>query len=211
MAGDLARVFGDRLVSVVAYAHKRSAAFTRSLAAADLEALSVLADTWHRSGLETPLLLTVDEFARSLDAFPIEYQAIIDRHVVITGTPPFAGVRVATEQLRRACEAQAKGHLIHLRQGWVDAGGHSEELSRRLVASALPLHVLLSHVAGLTGHASETPEAFAGTRFGSDAEILRAILALEEHPEGASALLHRLPDYLTACEHVWAFIDGWQA
>lgn len=211
MAGDLTRVFGDRLVSVVAYARTRSAAFTRSLAAADLEALSVLADTWHRSGLETPLLLTIDEFERSLDAFPIEYQAIIDRHVVITGTPPFAGVRVATEQLRRACEAQAKGHLIHVRQGWVDAGGHSEELARRLVASALPLHVLLSHVAGLTGHAADNPAAFAAARFGADADVIRAVLALEEHPEGAPAVLHRLPDYLAACEHVWTFIDGWQA
>lgn len=211
MAGDLARVFGDRLVSVVAYARTRSAAFTRSLTAADLEALSVLADTWHRAGLETPLLLTVDEFERSLDAFPIEYQAIIDRHLVITGTPPFAGVRVAVEQLRRACEAQAKGHLIHLRQGWVDAGGHSEELSRRIVASALPLHVLLSHVANLAGRAGEDPETFAATEFGPNAEILRAILALEEHPEGAPALLDRLPDYLAACERVWAFLDGWQA
>lgn len=211
MAGDLARVFGNRLVSVVAYARARSAAFTESLAAADLEALSVLADVWHRAGLETPLLLTVDEFERSLDAFPIEYQAIIDRHVIITGTPPFAGVRVATEQLRRACEAQAKGHLIHLRQGWVDAGGHSEELSRRLVASALPLQVLLSHVANLTGHAADSPAAFAAARFGADAEIIRAVLALEAHPEGASALLQRMPDYLAACEHVWAFIDGWKA
>src|SRR6478736_3090630 len=94
LSGDLTRVFGDRLVALVAYAPARGAVFTTSLEAADLEALSVLADTWKKSGLETPLLLTSEEFQRSLDAFPIEYQAIIDRHVVITGTPPFANVSV---------------------------------------------------------------------------------------------------------------------
>ena len=78
LAADLARVFGDRLVAVVAYAPKRAAAFTRTLEAADLDALSVLADTWHRSGLDTPLLLTADEFVRSLDAFPIEWVEIRD-------------------------------------------------------------------------------------------------------------------------------------
>ncbi len=211
LAADLARVFGDRLVAVVAYSPKRSAAFTTSLEPSDLDALSVLADTWHRSHLETPLLLTADEFQRSLDAFPIEYQAIIDRHVVIAGTPPFANAVVSRNELRRACEAQAKGHLIHLRQAWVDAGGHSDELARRLAASALPLHVLLSHVATLEGVTDADPATTLAARFSADTGILAAVLALEGHPEGARALLTRLPQYLAACERVWAHIDGWQA
>lgn len=211
LAADLQRVFDSRLVSVVAYAPQRSAAFMTSITAGDLDALSVLTETWHKSGLETPLLLTDDEFQRSLDAFPIEYQAIIDRHVVITGTPPFAGIAVRPDELRRACEAQAKGHLIHLRQAWVDAAGHSDELARRLTASALPLHVLLSHVATLDGHHGDDLAAYAATRFGADADILRAVLALEAHPDGARALLPRMAQYLAACEHVWAFVDGWQA
>lgn len=211
LAGDLARVFGDRLVAVVAYAPKRAAAFTRSLEAADLDALSVLADTWHKSGLETPLLLTADEFHKSLDAFPIEYQAIIDRHVVISGTPPFAGVEVGREELRRALEAQAKGHLIHLRQAWVDTAAHGHEMAHRLAASALPLRVLLQLVARLDGHAGQDLAAFAAAHFNADADILRAVLALEDHPDEAKALLSRLPAYLAACEHVWAFVDGWHA
>jgi len=211
LAEDFTRVFGERLVAIVAYAPTRSVAFTQSIDAADLEALGVLTDTWHRSGLDTPLLLTADEFRRSLDAFPIEYQAIIGHHVVITGTPPFAGASVRPEELRRACEAQAKGHLIHLRQGWIEAAGHSDQLAHRIAASALPLRVLLSHVATLDGHAGADLAAFATAHFGADGDILSAVLALEDRPEGARALVPRLPQYLTASEHVWAFIDGWRA
>lgn len=211
LAADLSRIFGARLVALVAYAPQRGAAFTTSIDAADLDALSVLTETWHKAGLETPLLLTSDEFQRSLDAFPIEYQAIIDRHVVIMGTPPFAGIAVRPEELRRACEAQAKGHLIHLRQAWIDAAGHSHDLERRLAASALPLNVLLSHVATLDGRRGDDLTEYVTARFGAHADILRAVLALEKHPEGAHALLPRMPQYLTACEQVWAFIDGWQA
>jgi len=211
LAADLARVFGDRLVAVVAYAPKRAAAFTRTLEAGDLDALSVLADTWHRSGLDTPLLLTADEFVRSLDAFPIEYQAIMDRHVVISGTPPFADAVVSPEELRRACEAQAKGHLIHLRQAWIETSAHSHELADRIAGSALPLRVLLSHVARLDGHAGQDPATYATAHFGADAGVLCAVLALEDQPDGTRDLLKRLPEYLAACERVWAFIDGWHA
>lgn len=211
MAADLTRVFGDRLIAVVAYAPNRGAAFTQSLDASDLEALSVLAEAWHKSGLETPLLLTADEFARSLDAFPLEYQAILDHHVVIAGAPPFAGVSVRREELRRACEAQAKGHLIHLRQSWVDTAGHGDALAQRLEASALPLRVLLSHVASLDGHAGTDLAAFGAERCGANAEVLRAVLALEAQPDDARALLPRIAEYLRSCEKIWAFVDGWRA
>ncbi len=210
LAGDVTRVFGHRLIAVVAYAPTRGAVFTDTIEAADLDALSVLTDTWHRGGLDTPLLLTAEEFRRSLDVFPIEYQAIIDRHVVITGTPPFAGAAVSPEELRRACEAQAKGHLIHLRQAWVDAAGHSDQLAAKLAASALPLRALLSHVAKLEGDANADPLAVA-SRIGAHDDILNAVLALETQPDGARVLVARLPQYLAACEHVWAYIDEWRA
>jgi len=117
LAADLARVFGPRFVALVAYGPRTSAAFARDVTAADFEALAVLVPTWHKEGLATPLVLTPEEFARSLDAFPLEYQAILDHHVVIAGTNPFVGVQVSADDLRRACELQAKAHLIHLRQG----------------------------------------------------------------------------------------------
>ena len=211
LAGDFARIFGDRLTAVVAYAPTRAAVFTTTLDASDLDALAVLTEAWHRSGLDTPLVITVEEFQRSLDVFPLEYQAILRHHVVISGTPPFAGVTIAADDLRRACEAQARGHLIHMRQGWLDARGHGHDLERLLVTSAMPLRVLLSHVASLDGHPGEDLAAYAGGRFGADADILRAVLALERNPTAAHGLLKQLPHYLGACEHIWSFVDRWHA
>jgi hypothetical protein len=210
MAGDFARVFGPRFTALVAYSPDRAAAFAETVSASDLDALSMLTEVWHRSGLATPLVLTGDEFRRSLDAFPLEYQAILDRHIVIAGTPPFAGAAVPREELRRACETQAKGHLVHLRQSWLDSAGHSEDLALRIVGSAMPLRVLLTQVAALGGGGADAA-AFAAEAFPAHADVLRAVLALEPDGLGAKAMISRLPQYLAACEAIWAFVDEWRA
>ncbi len=93
LAADLTRVFSDRFVALVAYGPTRSAAFARSIRAADLEALSALADRWQLDGLETPLLITPDEFTRSLDAFPVEPRAAASstRRVLVPRRTPSIG------------------------------------------------------------------------------------------------------------------------
>jgi len=211
MGDDFSRVLGARFEGLVAYSPERGAAFASTVSAADLDALSMLTDVWHRSGLSTPLLLTSDEFRRSLDAFPLEYQAILDHHVVIAGTPPFAGAVVPREELRRACETQAKGHLVHLRQAWLDSAGHSDHLAHRIAASALPLRVLLSHVASLTGRDSTDAGQFATEAFPAFADLMRNVIALEHNEAGAKAMVPRLPQYLAASEAIWEFVDKWGA
>jgi hypothetical protein len=189
-------------------------AFTSSLHPADLEACAVLAETWHRQGLATPLLLTPDEFRRSIDCFPLEYQAILDAHVVIAGRPPFDGVRANPDDLRAACESQAKGHLIHLRQAWLEAHGHRAQLATKLVASAAPLRALLMHVAHLSGASPQTDAdlaTFAATPAGMPRDLVEKILALEATPASASALVGRIGEYVAAAEQLWAFVDTWHA
>jgi hypothetical protein len=210
MAADFSRVLGPRFTALVAYSPDRGAVFADTVAASDLDALSMLTEIWHRSGLATPLVLTNDEFRRSLDAFPMEYQAILDHHTVIAGTPPFAGAAVPREELRRACETQAKGHLVHLRQSWLDSAGHSEDLSLRIVGSALPLRVLLTQVASLRGSTADAA-AFAAEAFPAHADVLRAVLALEPDGLGAKAMIPRMPQYLAACEAIWSYVDEWRA
>jgi hypothetical protein len=214
LAADFARVLDGRLVAVIATNPDSSVVFAAPILPGDLEALGTLVDNWHRDGLDTPLLLTPDEFRRSLDAFPIEYQAIIDRHVVISGAPPFQAATVPVDRLRDACEVQAKGHLIHLRQGWIDAAGHDERLAALLARSATPLRILLSNVARLSdpGGAHNDGQAMAGARLaGLPEDLIRNVLALEETPEHAEHLLGQLPEYLRASEQLWAFVDGWRS
>ncbi len=210
MAGDLAKVFAARFVSLVASGPASSLAFVASVNAGDLEALGALAETWHRDGLDTPLVLTPHEFARSIDAFPVEYQAVIDRHAVIAGTPPFAGVEAGPADLRRACEVQAKSHLLHLRQGWIEAHGHHADLASLIVWSVPPLRALLNNVARLHDVPPGDDAPLAAARLtGLSPDLCASLLAIEDAPESAGALVSRLPEYLAAAEQLWRAVDAW--
>ncbi len=214
LAADLRRVFGDRFVALVAGGPGTSAAFVSRIRGEDLDALGPLADTWHREGLSTPLVMTPEEFRRSLDTFPVEYQALIDHHVVIDGASPLEGASVSPDDLRRACEAQARGHLIHLRQGWIDAGAHAHGLAHLIERSSGPLRQLLLNLARLQ-HESPADDAalaaFAHRAAGMPETLVSGILGLTRAPHRSEVLVPRLGEYLAASEGLWAFIDAWRA
>ena len=211
LAADCTRVFGDRFVALVAYGPTRTAVFASAIRADDLEALSALSERWRLDGLDTPLLITPHEFARSLDAFPVEYQAMLDRHEVLAGVSPFTGERPSEADLRRACEVQAKSFLIHLRQGWLQASGHGHDHEELVAESAAPLRALIGNVARLHGAGYCTDQeivAFAGTIPGVSAEFVAGVLSLERRHGHFNP---RMNDYLVVAERLWAYVDGWRA
>ena len=61
----------------------------------------------------------------------------MDEHVVIAGRNPFDGCAVCDADLRRAVELQAKSHLIHLREGYLEEDGRPDGVAR-LIASSIP-------------------------------------------------------------------------
>jgi hypothetical protein len=157
--------------------------------------------------------MTPDEFRRSLDAFPLEYQSLLDRHTVIAGTPPFVGVHINPDDLRRACETQTRSHLIHLRQGWLQTAGHDTALADLIGRSAGPFHMLLSNVARLQGPVLDRDDAlvaFAEKTVGLRPEVVRAVFAARHSPAGDSVMAHAAA-YLDAVERLWEFVDTWHA
>src|SRR5437773_2250107 len=128
---DLRDMFGDRLRSVVACGLADRAAaspqplrvIVDALTPNDLRACAARVAAWHDSGVATPLILEESEFARSLDAFPFEFGAILADHAVVSGTNPFEGLHVDPSDVRRACEVQARSHLLHLREGYIETQG----------------------------------------------------------------------------------------
>src|SRR6187401_904368 len=90
---DLQAIFGARLEAFVVYAPtntpRPSVAIVHSLDLADLTACAARAARWQRAGAATPVLLTRREFARSLDAFPVEFGEIIETHEKLFGDDPF--------------------------------------------------------------------------------------------------------------------------
>jgi len=216
---DLQHIFGERLLAVVAYGAPGAnpapcLALVRSINAADLDECAARVTSWHRAGCATPLLLTTDEFAGSLDAFPIEYGEILETHAIVYGVNPFTGLTIRTEDLRRECETLVKGHLVHLRENYVECRGRQSDVSA-LVADAAPgFALILRRLARLDGAPAATNadlSAWASRRPGLAARTVGDVLAMAGDNAAGVDAIRIYPAYLAAVEQLWKFIDGWRA
>ena len=221
LAADLHRIFGNGLHSVCAYgvtsaadAEIHSVALVDRLDFEDLAACVPLARGWASRGLAVPLLLERDEFIRTLDVFPLEYGEIIATHVVVHGQDPFAGLSVSDADRRRACELQAKSHLIHLREGFLETGGDSRRIAALVGASAEGFRHLLQNIVSLAApgadsgdHLPEAAEKYLRVPSDLTREVLASAAAGPSTIAEPSAMLAR---YIAAVERIWEFLDGWK-
>ena len=106
------------------------------------------------------------EFARSLDVFPFEFGAIIDTHTVVYGPDPFDGLQVSDADLRRACEVDLKGHLLHLREAYIERHGELEGIADLVESSAPALRTLVANVVRLDSR--RAPHAVVAACFHND-------------------------------------------
>ena len=233
---ELRDIFSSRLQSLVAYglhaaaspagddlhhrAHAESPrthtmAIVETLTGADLKSCGDRVATWHDAGLATPLLLAAHEFERSLDAFPLEFGAILADHVIVCGRNPFDGLHVDPADLRRACEVHARSHLLHLREGFLETRGRADALAVLIVRSAAPFAGLLASLARLQGIAAHDPAA-AGRHAeralavppGVVTDVVKLTHVTEISSEEASRIF---PAYLDAAERLVKYVDGWSA
>ena len=224
LVADLNNVFDGRLRSVVAYgAHiegNEQAPITclvlvDSLELDDLDACARLAPRWERLHLATPLILSSEEFTRSLDAFPLEYGEIIRAHERVFGGDPFDAAPVSREDLRRACETQIKSHLVHLREGYIESGGRPLAIADLVTASAPAFAALLRNVARLNGGTSpnRTDMTREGARAAGIADtVVGDIIGLEHKPTIPMTDAARLfPAYLAAVEQLARVVDTWRS
>jgi len=218
LRADLSQVLGARLHSLVVYEPSggdgqlvHALAVVEGFTAGDLLRLAPLAAGWTRAGLAVPLVFARAELARVLDTFPLEFSRILARHQVIAGESLLAGMSVRPEDLRRACEAQARSHLVHLREGYLQAGGAPAEVAALLHASLSPLRALLACTARLHGVDAETPEAlvaFLAERLPASADGLRPLAALPPGTRLSPSDAQRLfPAYVDAVERLARALD----
>jgi hypothetical protein len=217
---DLQHIFGERLQAFVAYGDADaspapSLALVRSISADDLGACAARAASWQRAGCATPLLLTGEEFAGSLDAFPIEYGAILDSHRVLFGGNPFAGLTIRDEDVRRACEVQVKSLLLHLREDFIECRGRSADVTALVADSAPAFAQLLRRLARLDDVVCTTNAEIANYACGRpklDARVVGDVLALSRSASASGVDAVKLyPEYLAAVESLWRFVDSWRA
>jgi hypothetical protein len=220
VVADLQRIFGDRLTAIVAYGWRQnspvpSLALVGSLGIDELNACAARTSAWHRAGAATPLFLTPADFARSLDAFPIEYGDILASHDVVFGQDPFTGLSIRHDDLRRACEVQVKSHLLHLREDYLEGGGHHAVIASLVHESAPGFAALLRHLARLENAPAATNVdlvTYATRRIGLDGHVVGDVLSLVDS-EGVTSVdgVRLFPSYLAAMERMARFVDRWPA
>ena len=234
---ELRDVFGSRLQSLVIYGQRaaghdnhdagahshaphgddvppmRTLAIVDALTAADLRACAGRIEGWHGAGLATPLLIAAHEFERSLDAFPLEFGAILADHAVVAGANPFAALAVDPADLRRACEVQARSHLLHLREGYLETRGRGDALAVLIVRSAAAFSALVTSIARLEGHAVD--DAGSAARhveriLGTGNSAVGEVVKLSSAHDIPSAEGERLfAPYLDAVTRIVGYVDGW--
>jgi hypothetical protein len=217
---DLRDVFGPRLESLVMYrpavdapgAPVPTLAMVSDLTSDDLRACAERAGGWHDAGLATPLLLATHEITRSLDVFPLEFGAILAEHAVVAGRDPFHALRVDDADVRRACEVQARSHLLHLREAYIESRGRSDRIAELMTDSAAPLAGLLKSVARLLGAPTrDEHDAAAAVERAADLPTgsLSSVLVSAVRPLSGDQAKSRFPGHLAAVERLTRFVDRW--
>jgi hypothetical protein len=231
---DLTAIFAERLESLVAFGLRRlkaphshaggheddagagttALAIVASLRQPDLRACTEHMPAWRAAGLATPLLLASGDFERSLDAFPLEFGAIIADYKVIKGADPFKGLEIDPADIRRACEMQARSHLLHLRQGFLETDGNPNGLALLMLRSAGPFAALLTSIVRLQGVVTDDPAA-AGRHLERELQltpgVITEVIGLTHAADLLAADAARIfPAYLEATEQLVQYIDRWR-
>jgi predicted nucleotidyltransferase len=83
---------------------------------------------WHGRRVATPLFMTQDYIATSLDTFPLELLNIKRDYHVVWGKNPLTKIRIRKRQLRLQLEREVKGKLLQLREAYLASNGWKRNL-----------------------------------------------------------------------------------
>ena len=226
LVADLRTIFGGGLISLVAYGlgangaeePVRTLGLVERVTFDDLAKAAPLTSSWRRRGLAVPLILSKHEFDRTLDVFPLEYGSIIADHVVIVGSAPFADSRVGEADRRRGCEQQAKSHLIHLREGFLETENDPRHIARLISSSAPAFRTLLVNLARLDDGTrrdidldNQTLATTLADRLAIPGSLILEVLAAGPGLSAVAEPSGLLARYIEASERIWRYVDGWRA
>ncbi len=180
-----------------------------------LGALRQLADItrrWQDAGNPPPLTLTVLEWQRSSDIFPMEYADILGAHKNLYGTLPLDGIVVLATDLRLQTEHEAMGKLLRLRRGVMTAGSDTKRQSELLRASLSALQIIFRAVLRLhhvtPPRSAEAVARAVATHAGFDAAPFERVAALVRGtsiPDREIELV--LAGYVQGMESLVAYLD----
>jgi hypothetical protein len=226
LVNQLKLAYGDALRSVVLYGSavagehiaKKSdynvLVVVDAITVDNLRKAAAVAGAWANDGNPPPMTFTTAEWKSSSDIFPMEYADILERHRVLHGDAPFAGISVAQSDLRLQVEHQAMGKLLQLRQGIMAAAGDAKNQIALLEDSLSTLMVIFRGGARVSGEvAPQDYEALTNAvarRAGFSADpfvkVIRHVRGAEKLPRESAVTV--LQGYLAGMERLVAYLDS---
>jgi hypothetical protein len=196
------RAVGDRLIGATLYGSATGVEFLpahsdvnmafvfSALGPEELDALRPAHRIWQRNRVVRPLLLSREGLSRSLDAFPLEYLLIRERHETVHGQDCFAHIEIDRTALRQEIERMLRSQELGLAWTYVALAGTPSGArhwaGRAGTAIAASASGLL-HLAGEPIPATRRElTARCAALFGIDAEALRGLL--ERGPDARSRI-----------------------
>lgn len=172
-------------------------------------ALAGLPEAWR----SPPLLFTRDEWARSLDVFPIELTDMLLAHEVLRGSDPLQGLQAYPSQLRASLERELHAKLVRLRQGYALRAGDPQALGAFATGTLGPILVLARATLVLLGRpVPERPaavlQAFAEVTGAATAPLVELAAHRDEVQWNCPAALFEA--YLECVAAASAFLDHHQ-
>lgn len=82
----------------------------------DLALMAPRTRTWRKKGITTPLVMSPEYIRTALDVYPLEFLEMKSAYRVLHGDDALKDVSPPLEAIRRQCEQEARGKLLHLRQ-----------------------------------------------------------------------------------------------
>jgi hypothetical protein len=141
------------------------------------------------------MILKHDNIPPAADVFPLLYDDVRQRHVVLSGADPFASLEITDAHRRLRIEQELREARIRMRRAVVDALGSEASMAgavaRKVKQIRGPLHALLILKGVAVDDRLEAVLEAAGKAYGLDtAPLLRVSTA----PEAAHATLRTLLD-----------------
>ncbi len=203
LEGELRDIFGSRLRSLVSYGER-----TRAARQASADSHGGRRADRSPDARQLRVLAIVDSLTR--DDMRACAGRVAGWHDAGVATPLLLAADV-----RRAVEVQARSHLLHLREGYIETRGRADALAELIVRSAPAFAALVTSVSRLEGHESSDPVAaaqHAEALLGMDSNIMTKLAGLAGARQIASADADRLfPSYLDAAQRLVLFVDNWSA
>ncbi|MBS1791075.1 MAG: hypothetical protein JST85_25410 [Acidobacteria bacterium] len=186
---------------------------TRHLTAAKLRSLRSAVQWLTAQGYSLPVFFTADEFAASLDVFPIEFKLMKRAYKVLYGEDLLAGAEISPTNLRLETESELRGKLLRLRSLSLQVTDGASDLTKLMTESIVSFVRFLRPVLELLGEEPPLGRLATVKRIGErlkvDTSPLVRVLNLRDEPKDLLEIEAQdlFTSYLNCLTHIVEAVD----